>query len=455
MKVFECYSVLQPDYCEERNKKFLLIWRDLPFWMVVDNESYHVINLLNGHHDLDEITRKISYNPIFFQEKKRELIRFLENLSKAGLIKNHKKKENNRIYEDNQPILENITINITKKCNLRCKHCYIQNYEDKAGFSFESFSNFIYEAKKYNLLKRDSNIAILGGEPLLKKEKALKIAELGQNLGLDVIVSTNGHLIDLDFAKKARSYNLTVQVSLEGSKAEINDEIRGKGSFIKAINGVKLLIKHRVHNILSMVVHSTNIGDVEQFFLMGKRLGVNEVRFINLKKMGSAKCNLLPIHRSELIVAIQKLFDKYEYAQKMLTRDYLTIMKKTCIQSNKLSYCGTGLKTVLIDSDGSIYPCPNHCSPKFNCGNINKDSFKDIWLNSPILKKIQATYNINSINDECPKCIVKYWCKGGCRGETFENTASMSSKATGCREIYSSIIETFWLLSGEKIIKKL
>ena len=365
-------------------------------------------------------------------------------MKKTGLI--YEKAEINSLATIS-PIIENITFNITNRCNFHCTHCFISDSgkkEDSLDLTY--FKEFLQEAKSY--LGANLNFVILGGEPLLQKEKTLEIAAIGKEKNVEVIVSTNGSLIDDDFAIKAKKTGLVVQVSLEGASVEINDAIRGNGSFLKAISGIECLINHNVYSILSMVVQKSNYTEIESFFNFGRDLGVNEIRYIQLKRMGRAReGNLEPIPNIELLTSLRDLHKKYPEARKYLKRDYFTIMKNICSFSTKRAYCGTGLKTLLIDSDGEVFPCPNHNLPEFACGNIQEKSFKEIWLDSPLLKKIRNIYHIDKINSDCPRCAVKYWCMGGCRGETYENSRNMGSKGVGCDDIYNTIIETFWILS--------
>ena len=445
-------SILQPDYIEKRNEHYLLIWRDLPHWMVIDKEAYQLITLATGNYSLREIVRHLEIIENIFENKYKEVKSFIESLQNIGLIQTYSKTKIESI-QIRKPVLENITINITRRCNLRCKHCYITIYESNDILNIRDIKKFVIEAYDERFLSPDLNFAILGGEPLLEKEKTIEIANFGSDMGFDVIISTNGLLIDSNFAKRAKESNLTVQVSLEGSSSEINDAIRGKGSFNEAKDGINQLVKNNVYTIISMVVQTNNFNDIESFYQFGRAMRVNEVRFIPLKIMGQAKYNIKPIPKLTLLHAIHDLIKKYKNAKMLLKRDFYSIMKTTCAHSYKTLYCGTGLKTILIDADGEVYPCPNHSLSEFRCGNIHNKSFKDIWINSPILKKIRSIYDINTINTECSKCIVKHWCAGGCRGESYENTKIMTSKAIGCKDIRDSIIETFWLLSNEDYSK--
>ena len=440
-------SILHPDYIEKRNQQYLFIWRELPYWMVVDEEAYKVIRLADGSRSLKEIAKIVYSNDQFDREKTTELNSFVDALKDLNLLQMPTKQEVNKA--NYKPVLENITINITNKCNLRCKHCYISDFNKENNFPVSSFKNFVNTAKRYKYISANLNFAILGGEPLLEKEKLYEIAKFGKNIGSEVIVSTNGQLINSEFARRAKEHKLIVQVSIEGSNEIINDFIRGIGTFQKAEKGIKELVRYGVYTIISMVVHGFNFQDIEKFYFFGRSLRVDEVRYIPLKIMGRAKLNFDPILKKDLLLSIHNLIKTHPESKKYFKRDYYSIMKATCANSNKTLYCGTGSKTMLIDSNGDVYPCPNHCLPEFYCGNISKNTFEDIWIKSPILEKVRARYNINKINNDCNDCIVKYWCTGGCRGEAYENSGIMTSKAIGCADIRNTIIETFWILSKE------
>lgn len=442
------FSILQPDYFESRNKNYLLIWKNVPHWMIIDAEAFQFIKLSDGSHNLNEILNELFTDDKLISKRKKEVENFIEKLAEYGLVNLNEKKKNEHLLE-RKPILENITINITKKCNLRCKHCFIRDYKSNDILNIKTFKKFVNNVKEKQLISKKLNIAILGGEPLLKKQKVLEIAKFGHKMGFKVILSTNGLLIDTKFAKKAKEHELEVQISLEGASKKINDNIRGKGTFDKIVESLTILVHYNVYTIISMVVHKDNFEDIENLYLFGQKIGINEVRFIPVKIMGQAKENITPIKRTELLYAIHNIVKKYPSAKKYLRRDYYTLMKKTCANCSKTLYCGTGLKTILIDTDGEVYPCPNHVWPEFKCGNIHNNSFDEILLDSPVLQNIREIYNVNKINDECSNCIVKYWCSGGCRGEAYEEFNSLTSKAVDCENIRESILETFWILSGE------
>jgi len=75
------------------------------------------------------------------------------------------------------------------------------------------------------------------------------------------------------------------------------------------------------------------------------------------------------------------------------------------------SPCEAGYLRLWIDSKGDISPCAY--MPDMSLGNIYKDSISDIWLNSPILRRLRDSSLLKGI---CSSCIYRDGCRGGCRG---------------------------------------
>ncbi len=424
-----------------------MIWGDAPHWMVVDDEVLALVRAANGTKDLRRVIEEVSDRTGASREEVATSARgVLQQMERAGVAYRKRPKERPL---SRRPMLENVTVNVTRRCNLRCAHCFIDGHgqvEDRLEVS--DLERFLRDGRRY--LQRNLNFAILGGEPLMAKEKTLAIAELARRWGGECIVSTNGLLIDGEFAAAAKERDLIVQVSLEGSRPDVNDPIRGRGSFDKAVKGVEVLVERGTRSIMSMVVQSSNVHDIEGFYELSEALGTDEVRFIPMNVMGRAReGDLRPIRNVELVRALHELIRTHPSAKERMGRDYFTILKTMCALSNRRLYCGTGFKTILVDADGETYPCPNHQFPEFRCGNIAERSFKEIWLQSPVLKRVRSTYDLESNNEDCPTCPVKHWCMGGCRGETYENTGDMRGRSVRCEELREAIFEMLWVLGSE------
>ncbi len=437
-------KVLQPNLIEQRGDHYLMIWRDTPHWMVADEDVLRTIKLADGMRSVSDIASALQRNEPSVQYLD-EVTLLLRNLERNGLMLQASMSEPRAPLE---LLLENVTVNVTRHCNLKCIHCFVPDSDIvRSTINVEDLKRFLKEGSEY--ISPNLNFSILGGEPLLEKEKTLAIASLAQSLNAEAIVSTNGLLIEDTFAQKARDLGLAVQVSLEGSTAELNDHIRGKGSFERAIKGVRTLVDNGTYSMISMVVTKKNLHDIPSFYQLGHDLGVNEIRYIEMRRMGRALTEgIEPVPSTVLIESIHRLLTENPEARKYVMRDHLSVLKYLCARSKKRAYCGAGLKTILIDADGAVYPCPNHAKPEFSCGTIGDQSFQEIWLKSETLNNLRSTYQIDQINEVCSQCAIKYWCLGGCRGETYENTGNLRAIGTGCESLRRGIIDTFWLLAA-------
>lgn len=183
--------------------------------------------------------------------------------------------------------LEQITLELTERCNLRCKYCiYSDENESYRGFDVHDMT---WETAKaaidYGLQHSGKNLAITfyGGEPLLHFDLIKKCVEYSQKNArgkeLGYSMTTNLTLMTKEIAEYLASINsFSVVCSIDGPK-EIHDEnrltVNGKGSFDKAIQGLKYLVdaygqKAEVYLLLSMVVSlpadDEKLSKMQQFF---------------------------------------------------------------------------------------------------------------------------------------------------------------------------------------------
>jgi sulfatase maturation enzyme AslB (radical SAM superfamily) len=222
MKLSDRYLIfLKPDIVQKRNDEVLLVWGDIPFWTVVDNAMFRLLNLLTGEKTLSDIlTCRNTWS-----SQLDDIFKAISILEKYNIIKDiNKTKKSNTQNKVSEYKIENVALNITRNCNLKCSICYNQSYNND-NFKMElSADEIINTLKQIKPLKSKSAIlTILGGEPLLVQDKLLKVSKAGKKMGYTVLISTNGTGITDDFACKARELGLEIQVSIDGHNSIIND----------------------------------------------------------------------------------------------------------------------------------------------------------------------------------------------------------------------------------------
>lgn len=443
-----------PAYTEERNGHYLLIWDDIPNWMVVDREAFLFVQRIQGELSVKEIINQ-------FQSIKKVPPDVVDTVIKTFVDAKIlvKPGDSHQFLRESDKIMS-VIVYPTNTCNLRCLMCYNKENllgpskkENENELTAEEFNDFLDQVEPF-LAEKGTNLQLLGGEPLMVPEKTLAIIKHASPLVDDIVVSTNGTLITKEIAQKISAIeNVTVQVSLDSPYKKTHESIRGKNTYDKTIKGIKILVEEGVKTVINMVCHTKNVDELEQYYALGAQLGVLHVRFIPLQQAGAAiTCGLEPPSFPDLMEKAYTMFKDNPHYRTLMGTDFLSTTARLCHSCAVQGWCGTGSRLVMLNANGDVYPCPNHHLPEFKAGSIRETSFKEIWENSAVLKKIRSIYPVTTLNDECAACCVRYWCVGWCRGENYQMTGSMTSPSFKCEEVKQMLIDMFFKLSEEKEI---
>ncbi len=182
-----------------------------------------------------------------------------------------------------------VSINITRRCNLRCKHCL-----SSSGLAD---SNELTTTELFGLVDQlreagKPTLAIGGGEPLMRKDLFAVMARAKRN-GVPVSVVTNGIFVNERIAKRMNDLELTsITVSVDGLKQN-HELVRGVGSFEKTIRGIEILREWIVTAKLNIrvTVNKRNIGECPELIRLAERLGVHSIRLTPTLPLGRALKN--------------------------------------------------------------------------------------------------------------------------------------------------------------------
>lgn len=312
----------------------------------------------------------------------------------------------------------NITIDVTTKCNLRCKHC--RTNEIVHELSLDEIKIIVKKCKDF----KPRGVFISGGEPLTRNDIADVIKET-KKLASVTILNTNSLLLTEEKLQELIDAGLNyIQVSLDGIE-KYHDFIRGKGTYKKTIEKLKLISKYsdKIKLHISSVVSSVNIDGMEE--LVHQILDVEQInvqifgfkRFVpsnELKESGALGKDGL----KELYEKLEKLNKKYKYKATIIS----DMPMKNIFQEKRVyeimdkynlncAGCSAGINGISIRNDGTVTPCT---LLYISCGNILKESLEDI-LNNDIMKKIKN----REVSGKCGCCKYKMIC-GGCRACSYQ-----------------------------------
>ena len=182
---------------------------------------------------------------------------------------------------DKKPV---VVWNCTRRCNLRCVHCYSQSADERYSGQMTAEQGF---ALLEDLAQFGAPVVLFsGGEPLLRKD-LVELAERAVKLGLRAVISTNGTLIDQAKAEQLRQVGLSyVGVSLDGME-NTNDKFRGvKGAFQKALTGIRNCLKAGIKVGLRFTINKRNVADVSDIFSLLTDENIPRVCFYHLVYAG-------------------------------------------------------------------------------------------------------------------------------------------------------------------------
>ncbi|MBU4142741.1 SPASM domain-containing protein, partial [Patescibacteria group bacterium] len=236
-----------------------------------------------------------------------------------------------------------------------------------------------------------------------------------------VDLGSNGTLIDESLAEELKAAGVKmVQISLEGPSPEINDFIRGRGSFQKAIMGLRWLKDCGVDTGIMVTVSKFNFAFIGEMIELAFREGVKLVTFNRLLPLGRAKKKALRcLDPSEIkqMISLVHFFDKKYQGLDVSSDDPLLYvpLEGRRFTVNAFGGCGAGVGSLAICHDGTVFPCRRL---PIKVGDIKNSSLANI-INS---SRLDCFFDREThLKGKCAPCDYRQIC-GGCRAAAYAFT---------------------------------
>ena len=372
---------------------------------VIDEEAYSVLKLINGSSSVETILA--NYPESKSQEVSEALNDFQEldiiDLSsssvpdKSAVTIDHITLPEKNIF--NPPYLKNLMINITEKCNLTCKHCYI-THKNPIDFPFDKLKKIIKDFYELQGIK----LVLTGGEPLLYSHLKELLLYL-KDIPLIKVLLSNGVLIkkSLELIDLLRDNYFEVFVSIDGLESTHND-FRDANSFQDSIEGIKTLLKEGITVSVNTMVHKQNLNEFDDMLTLFKSLG-------NIKNWSID----IPTFDKTTPKSIR---DKYEISAKEggeVLRDY----GWGEYHSSESYDFACGPNIMAIDVLGVVTKCGFFYDE--NVGNVFDLGLKKSW---ELLQK-NLNWRISELNCYELNCDFLEACRGGCRYRAYQATGNI------------------------------
>ncbi len=291
-------------------------------------------------------------------------------------------------------------ISVTNKCNLKCQYCYEKRLNTTLGAIDDKTGDRII---KFINKANDANIVYLfGGEPLLYKDLLKKL--ITSIKAQRYVITSNGMLLDENFARWCSEHNTIINVSHDGKDCSARgikaEELSEK---------VKMLLKYQPDTLLQLVYTEKTMKDLYENTLYFKDMGIKYVSYV----MDSfLKVDDMDTFSDELKDVWEKVVDVEGITIKELR------YKEEIVKGKRNAKCEICKKKLFINWDGKIYPCVQFQNlSDFQCGDI----FKGIDTS-----KAEARYkNYSNMSERCLDCEISQYCDNSCACKKMSSTGGL------------------------------
>ena len=302
----------------------------------------------------------------------------------------------------------NVTWEITLKCNLRCEHCLsASGARAPQELSFAECCRLIDQLAA----KKVFQINIGGGEPFIRDD-FFDFLHYAHTKRVVTCVSTNGTLIDRDLALRLADLKmLYLQLSLDGATADVNDRIRGNGTYKKILAAADCLASNQVAFSINTVLTQLNYPQLDALRDLSKGYGA-QMRVSRFRPSGRGKNS-----RQDLAPSAEQLEMFAEWLARhdlVRTGDSFFCLTSESRRRKGLDMCGAAKMTCCISPTGDVYPCAFLQETPFLVGNVRRMDFKAMWDDSPIFSRLR---NLDIAS--CRSCSRFETCRGGCPAMAF------------------------------------
>jgi len=273
-----------------------------------------------------------------------------------------------------EPSLRYLELQVTNRCNLRCRHCYIGE-KDPLELSVAQIGNVLKEFEDIQGLR----VLITGGEPLIHS-RFEEVNEMLPEFFFRKVLFTNGLLLDKRIRKMLKVDE--IQISIDGLE-EAHDSLRGRGTFRSAMEAIRQAIDSGFEVSVSTMIHPENLRDFEKMEILFKNIGIKDwtvdVPCITGRLRKNRKFHISPEEGGKYL--------RYGFGSGL---------------HSGASGFACGLHLMAVMADGRVAKCTFYADD--HVGRIEQ-GLKNCWKKIRPVRLVELTCDCRHIN----------LCRGGCR----------------------------------------
>lgn len=392
----------------------------------INSTGLEIIKLIKKINDYKKILR-ILKNRYKLTEGvlKEEVSDFFELLNKFHLTKDSIKNFN-YLY---------VNWHLTTHCNLKCKHCYVEDPNQSSEMSLKEKLMVIDSLLSYT----DFCFFYFSGGEIFVVPYFLKIIDrIPSNKG-SITFTTNGTIINRYFhgLDKNKGKIRGIMVSIAGASEVTHQYLRGV-KLNPILKNIRKLVVMNFPVGIAFDVYKDNIFELEDAIKLAIKLGVQNITFNPIENIGG-KSSLLKteefLTHEDLKFFIHKLKElEKEYQNQIIIGNTLLLRDKPVCKKmlEKIGYnCSVYDPNMLfITPNGEVHSCYiiSLITNKFFLGKLPENEISTITQNK--IRKISFAKKLE--RQICKKCEFKFRCEGACLAEVIRKNKEFFER--NCRK---------------------
>jgi len=348
---------------------------------------------------------------------------------------------------DKKPV---VVWNMTRRCNLRCIHCYSSSQNIRYG---NELTPAEAKAMIRDLATFGSPVILFsGGEPLMHKGLS-ELARYAVDQGMRAVISTNGTLITRQNAAAFKEIGLSyVGVSLDGMKVT-HDHFRGvEGAFDTAMKGIRTCRDLGIKVGVRFTINRHNVADVPAIFDLLEKENIPRCCFYHLVYSGrGSKLIGEDLSHDQTRALLDLIMDRTKdlfsrgLEKEILTVDnhadgpylYLRLQKENpgraaevleLLKMNEGNSSGNGI--ACISWDGEVHADQFWRGISF--GNVRKRPFSEIWMDTGNALMAKLKDKKPYVTGRCAQCRWLDICAGNFRARSEAVTGDIWAPDPAC-----------------------
>jgi len=351
-----------------------------------------------------------------------------------------------------------VIFEITHRCNLRCRHCYVVPEANRKELSTQVVKTIFDQLVDAGCL----HLTLTGGEPLLR-EDTLSLIDYARRIGLFVHLFTNATLITSQIADKLEELQLiSFEISFHSLKKERFDWFtQVEGSYDRVMSAIELLKERKLKLALKINMTKANLDEIEDLRAFVRDLGaIPQWVALMIPRSDGSKNNLfLRLEPQEVLEVMDVLspgtideegtfLGEIQENEEPSASSASSFTKTSDDETehgprekwakDRLFQCGGGRRAFTISPYGELKPCPEFPSSGHL---VLQSSLKEGWK---MLKNYIESLRPNP-EYKCFDCKLRSFCSS-CPARARLECGDMNR----CPDYYRQLAE----LTAQRVLKQ-